>query len=40
MKIITEAITLEELKDAAANIFGNFVKAVVDVEHEVINKKD
>ena len=36
MKIVTEAVTIKELKDMAAGMFGNFVKAVVDVEKEII----
>ena len=36
MKIITEKLTLNELKQMAAAIFGNLVKAVVDVERGLI----
>ena len=36
MKIVTEAVTTKELQDTAAGMFGNFVKAVVDVEKEII----
>src|SRR3989339_2230994 len=36
MKIITESITLNEIKAMAAATFGNLVKAVVDVEKELI----
>ena len=36
MKIVTEAITTKELQDMAAGMFGNFIKAVVDVEKEII----
>lgn len=32
MKIISESITTNELKQMAENTFGNLVKAVVDVE--------
>ncbi len=32
MKIIAESLTLKELSNMALNIFGNMVKAVVDVE--------
>lgn len=32
MKIITEILTLDELKKMAADTFGNVVKAVVDVD--------
>lgn len=33
MKIISESITINELKQLAENTFGNLVKAVVDVEN-------
>ncbi|MDD5681661.1 MAG: DUF5674 family protein [Candidatus Omnitrophica bacterium] len=36
MKIITETITISELKQMAANSFGDMVKAVVDVNRELI----
>lgn len=36
MKIIDDSITLEELKQLAENMFGNVVKAVVDVEKEIL----
>ena len=36
MKIITETLTLPELNQLAAKIFGNLVKAVVDVDRELI----
>jgi Protein of unknown function (DUF5674) len=36
MKIITEMLTLDELKKMAADTFGNVVKAVVDVNRELI----
>src|SRR3989338_4517677 len=36
MKIITENITLDEIKAMAAATFGNLVKAVVDVDRDVI----
>ena len=36
MKIITEALTAEELKQMAANMFGNMVKAVVDVDRNIL----
>ena len=36
MKIITETVTLAELKRMAANMFGDMVKAVVDVERELL----
>ena len=35
-KIITEKISLNELKTAAQATFGDLVKAVVDVEREII----
>ena len=36
INIIKEAISKEELSDIAKNQFGDFVKAVVDVEKEII----
>ncbi len=36
MRIITETLLLGELKQMAEATFGNLVKAVVDVEREVI----
>ena len=36
MKIITETLTLNELKEMAANTFGDFVKGVVDIDREFI----
>ena len=36
MQIITDQLTLDELKKIAANMFGNMVKAVVDVDRELI----
>jgi len=36
MKIITEKINLSELDKMAKNMFGNLVKAVVDVEKKVM----
>ena len=36
MQIITEPLTLDELRQIAANTFGNMVKAVVDIEREII----
>lgn len=36
MKIISKPITREELKNLAEKMFGNFVKAVVDVEKEIM----
>ena len=36
MKIIKETLTLAELQGMAAALFGNLVKAVVDVEKEIV----
>ncbi|MEW6171248.1 MAG: DUF5674 family protein [Candidatus Omnitrophota bacterium] len=36
MKIINETLTVSELKEMAAKTFGNLVKAVVDVDRELI----
>lgn len=36
MKIIADTITLDELKKTAADMFGDMVKAVVDVEKGLI----
>jgi len=36
MKIVKDKIELKELKDMASNSFGNFVKAVVDIEKEIM----
>ena len=36
MKIIEKEIALDELKKMAENMFGNFVKAVVDVEKNIM----
>lgn len=36
MKIIAEAIVMEELRQMTKSYFGNLVKAVVDVEKELI----
>ena len=36
MKIVTERLSSDELKQMAAAIFGNLVKAVVDVDREII----
>ena len=36
MKIIKEALTLDELKHMAAATFGNLVKVVIDVDRELI----
>lgn len=36
MKIITEQISLSELKQMSERVFGNLVKAVVDIEKEIM----
>jgi hypothetical protein len=36
MKIIDKEITIQELKEMAEKMFGNLVKAVVDVEKEIM----
>ena len=36
MKIITKPVTLNELKQMAAAMFGNMVKSVVDVDRELV----
>ncbi len=36
MKIVKETLTLDELKQMAAAMFGDLVKAVVDVDRELI----
>lgn len=36
MKIITETLTFKELKQMAVATFGNLVKAVVDIDRELI----
>lgn len=36
MQIITETLTLEELRQIAAGMFGNLVKAVVDIDKELV----
>ncbi|MCE5328765.1 DUF5674 family protein [bacterium] len=36
MKIISEKITIEEIRKMAAEMFGNLVKAVVDIEKEIM----
>ncbi len=36
MKIITKILSLDELKQMAAATFGDLVKAVVDVDREII----
>lgn len=36
MKVIEDKITIKELEAMASNMFGNLVKAVVDIEKELI----
>jgi len=36
MRIIADKITLEELKEMAKKMFGSLVKAVVDIEKEIM----
>jgi len=36
MKIVKEQITIEELKEITKKMFGNLVKAVVDIEKEIM----
>ena len=36
MKIVDEKLTIDDLKQMAAATFGNLVKAVIDVERELI----
>jgi hypothetical protein len=36
MRIISENITIEEIKNMAQAMFGNLVKAVVDIEEEIM----
>jgi hypothetical protein len=36
MKIIESSITLDQLKQMAVDLFGNMVKAVVDVDRELL----
>ncbi|MFA6047737.1 MAG: DUF5674 family protein [Parcubacteria group bacterium] len=36
MKIVTDKITIAELKEMSGKMFGNLVKAVVDVEKEIM----
>jgi len=36
MKIITETLSLDELKQMAAATFGNLIKAVIDIDRELI----
>jgi len=36
MKIVTETLSLDELKQMAANTFGDMVKAVIDIDRTLI----
>jgi hypothetical protein len=36
MKIVEDKITIEELKEMSKKMFGNLVKAVVDIEKEIM----
>ena len=36
MKIIKDKISIKELKEMSAQMFGNFVKAVVDIEKKIM----
>lgn len=36
MKIITNKITIDELKEMSEKMFGNLVKAVIDIEKEIM----
>ncbi len=36
MKIVADKITISELREMAKNMFGNLVKAVVDVDQEIM----
>ena len=36
MRIITDSITVIQLKEMAAGLFGDMVKGVVDIEQEII----
>ena len=36
MKIVTDTITISEIKEMAASLFGDMVKAVVDIERGII----
>jgi hypothetical protein len=36
MNLVKEKITIEELKEMASKMFGNLVKAVVDIEKELL----
>ncbi len=36
MKIIVQTITVEELRQLAAKLFGDMIKAVVDIDRELV----
>ena len=36
MKLVEDTITINDLKEMASNMFGDLVKAVVDVEKEIM----
>jgi len=36
MKIVSDTITIDEIKKMAAKMFGDMVKAVVDIEREMV----
>lgn len=36
MKIVSESLTLTELKQMSAKLFGNLVKAVIDIDRELM----
>lgn len=36
MKIITDTLSFEELRQMAESVFGNLVKAVVDIDREIL----
>jgi hypothetical protein len=36
MKVVKEKITIKELEESAKNMFGNLVKAVVDIEKRIM----
>ncbi len=36
MKIVEEQITIKELKEMSSKMFGSLVKAVVDIEQEIL----
>lgn len=36
MKIIVDSITIQELREMSKKMFGNLVKAVVDIEKEIM----